>query len=204
MPSPKKPKRPPPPPPQSSPSRSPRVTKIIPAKQIEQDPILTFDIIVRGNSVPVRIRTDIDAVALDQLPPDFKHLNAVFPRANASDLGKARIQEERTLNELGWKLCWLNPKLNGKKCLLQRALDAYRSKYSPVSLKPRRGKRAVEEVTARLLHQEQFHQKYMTPSPYMSLGYHQRKMLDDEDDDETTSNGLSAAELLRNLVDGRL
>jgi hypothetical protein len=214
MPSPKKPKRPPP---QTSPvvsSRSPRVARNsphVPAKRnvpLEpQDPILTFDIIVRGNPVPVRIRTDIDTVSLDQLPQDFKHLNAVFPRANASTdtLGKTRIQEERTLNELGWKLCWLNPKLNGKKGLLQRALDAYRSKFSPMSLKPRRGKRAVEEVTARLLHhQQQFHQKYMTPSPYMSLGYHHRKMLDEEEDDETTSNGLSAAELLRNLVDGRL
>ncbi|KAG1230151.1 hypothetical protein G6F68_019316 [Rhizopus microsporus] len=42
------------------------------------------------------------------------------------------------LNELSWKLAYLNPRiLAGKKNLLQRALDVYRTKFMP-SLQPRR------------------------------------------------------------------
>ena len=40
---------------------------------------------------------------------------------------------ECAMNELGWKLAYLNPsKLNGKKVALMAAIDAFRERFDPM------------------------------------------------------------------------
>lgn len=59
-----------------------------------------------------------------------------------------RWEFETRLNQLAWRLAWLNaPLLSGNKWLLQRALDTYRQKISSdLSLRPRAGKRVLFET----------------------------------------------------------
>ncbi|CEP14211.1 hypothetical protein [Parasitella parasitica] len=91
-----------------------------------------------------RIKISVETVSLDEISQDFRKQNCPFPRALATSNpdhyvgGRARWMEDSICNELCWKLAYLNPRvLAGKKNLLQRALDIYRSKFMP-SLKPRK------------------------------------------------------------------
>ncbi|KAG0178924.1 telomere binding protein [Apophysomyces sp. BC1021] len=80
-----------------------------------------------------RIKTNVQDIELQDIPPLFRQSNSVFPKALAKDAGS----DKTTCNELGWKLAWLNQKhLSNKRILLQRALDLYRATYLP-SLPPR-------------------------------------------------------------------
>ncbi|KAF9204223.1 hypothetical protein BGZ49_005565 [Haplosporangium sp. Z 27] len=119
---------------------------------------INFDGFVQGRSQSLRICCDIDHVKVEELPFDFKKLNCVYPRSfialGAEDLGEsplseshqsqqwkflsARQAEEIYLNEIGWKLASLNRSLlNGKRLLLQQALDAYRRRFLPATCHPR-------------------------------------------------------------------
>ncbi|GAN10245.1 hypothetical protein MAM1_0334d09783 [Mucor ambiguus] len=91
-----------------------------------------------------RIKINVETVSLDEISQEFRKQNCPFPRAAATTNpeqyvgGRARWMEDTICNELCWKLAYLNPRvLAGKKNLLQRALDIYRSKFMP-SLKPRK------------------------------------------------------------------
>ncbi|KAI8640468.1 hypothetical protein BD408DRAFT_419773 [Parasitella parasitica] len=91
-----------------------------------------------------RIKINVEAVSLDEISQDFRKQNCPFPKASATTNpdyyvgGRDRWMEDSICNELCWKLAYLNPRvLAGKKNLLQRALDIYRSKFMP-SLKPRK------------------------------------------------------------------
>ncbi|KAG0222726.1 hypothetical protein BGW42_006348, partial [Actinomortierella wolfii] len=110
----------------------------------------SFDARLSGKTVKLELNSDIDHVLVESLPTEFKSANSVFPRAyitEDADIDEATIQwtmfgirqaEESLLNEIGWKLCWVNQdKLAGKKLLLQQALDAYRRKFLPDTFHPR-------------------------------------------------------------------
>ncbi|KAI8374521.1 uncharacterized protein BYT42DRAFT_483301, partial [Radiomyces spectabilis] len=91
----------------------------------------------------IRIKIGIEHVNLNEITPEFRQCNCVYPRAMALRSDQAvglymRWMEEVKCNEMGWKLAWLNPRhLANKKNLLQRALDTYRSKFMP-ELRPRK------------------------------------------------------------------
>ncbi|OBZ85769.1 hypothetical protein A0J61_06180 [Choanephora cucurbitarum] len=89
-----------------------------------------------GSTTKCRIRINIETIALDVIDMTFRKNNCVFPRAiqltsDMPNLSQRRIDEVKC-NEIGWKLCWLNPRqLANKKNLLQRALDLYRNQFAP-------------------------------------------------------------------------
>ncbi|KAG0023885.1 hypothetical protein BGZ81_007899 [Podila clonocystis] len=100
---------------------------------------------VQGQFQPLQIIVSVDQVPLDSLDFEFKKRNCVYPRSfldthespHWNTFG-IRQAEESYLNEIGWKLCWLNlTLLNGNKLLLQQALDAYRRRFLPVTAQPR-------------------------------------------------------------------
>ncbi|CAO3616306.1 unnamed protein product [Mucor fragilis] len=91
-----------------------------------------------------RIKINVETVSLDEISQEFRKQNCPFPRAAATTSpeqyvgGHVKWMEDTICNELCWKLAYLNPRvLAGKKNLLQRALDIYRTKFMP-SLKPRK------------------------------------------------------------------
>ncbi|RCI03610.1 hypothetical protein CU098_009853 [Rhizopus stolonifer] len=95
------------------------------------------------NNTRYRIKINIEAVSLDEIPDEFRKQNCAFPKAVSVDPehyvgGRTRWLEDSMINELGWKLAYLNPRvLSGKKNFLQRALDVYRTKFMPL-LHPRK------------------------------------------------------------------
>ncbi|CEJ02425.1 hypothetical protein RMCBS344292_16431 [Rhizopus microsporus] len=91
----------------------------------------------------IRIKINLDAVALDDISDEFRKANCPFPRAiHAPANGSIRWIEESRCNEIAWKLAWLNPKhLAGRKNLLQRTLDLYRNKFVPDLLPRKHSKR---------------------------------------------------------------
>ncbi|KAI8144127.1 hypothetical protein BJV82DRAFT_608402 [Fennellomyces sp. T-0311] len=98
-------------------------------------------IMTDDNDGRYRIKINVENVALDAIPEDFRIANCVFPRAMTAEAhynDKRRWIEETMCNELAWKLAWLNQRyLAGKKNLLQRAMDMYRVKFMP-ALQPRK------------------------------------------------------------------
>ncbi|KAJ3033680.1 hypothetical protein HDV00_005899 [Rhizophlyctis rosea] len=110
---------------------------------------IEFESIYDGTPIKTRIRVDVDSIALEDIPEDFRVAHAVFPRALVvggealtGRMKEVREREERC-NEWGWKLAWLNEGLRGRKVLLQRGVDAFRQHFTGVGV--RRGKGIVEE-----------------------------------------------------------
>ncbi|RIA98616.1 hypothetical protein C1645_749378 [Glomus cerebriforme] len=103
---------------------------------------LTLEIFEKGISTKIRIRVDIETVELMNISEEFKKNNCVFPKANVpkNEYQGNKYEFETACNELGWKLAFLNPnKLDGKKQLLHKAIELYRSKYT-TELRPKRGR----------------------------------------------------------------
>ncbi|KAF9113270.1 hypothetical protein BGX27_001915 [Mortierella sp. AM989] len=118
---------------------------------------IEFDRYFQGQFQKSRIRCDIMHVKVEEIPFDFKKSNCVYPRSflalEAEQLDEpssssghhqqwksvgARQAEEAYLNEIGWKLCFINRTLlDGKRLLLQQALDAYRRRFLPATCHPR-------------------------------------------------------------------
>jgi hypothetical protein len=89
---------------------------------------LTFQYTERGHSTEYCIRIDTDSVNLDDLSIEFKTQNSVYPKAfcDKSEYKGNRWNYESTVNDIGWRLCYLNPDLlTGKRGLLQRAVDRF-------------------------------------------------------------------------------
>ncbi|GJJ69036.1 hypothetical protein EMPS_01382 [Entomortierella parvispora] len=112
----------------------------------ELDLLLDFEGYDQGRFKNLTILCDVNRVQLDDLSLEFKKANCVYPRSFLT--GRTRLDqwntsgvkqaEESYLNELGWRLCSLNrPLLDGKRLLLQQALDAYRRKFLPLTCHPR-------------------------------------------------------------------
>ncbi|CAG8442992.1 10169_t:CDS:2 [Funneliformis mosseae] len=101
---------------------------------------LTLESFEKGTSTKIRIRVDVDAINLMEIPEEFKKNNCIFPKANVPK-NEYQGSNEANINELGWKLAFLNQsKLDGKKSLLQKAIDLYRTKYNTAEIRPRRGR----------------------------------------------------------------
>ena len=92
---------------------------------------LLFTYSTKGHIQEYCISIDVDNLSLDDIPDDFKSENCVYPRAlvpREAYTGN-RYEYETIVNELAWKLTWLNPTiLSGKRGLIQRAVDSYRNR----------------------------------------------------------------------------
>lgn len=92
------------------------------------------------------IRCDVESVNTEELSPDFKAANCVYPRAcNGKDQYKGnRLQYETECNAVGWALAQLNPPLREKRGLIQRAVDSWRNSNQDVKLRSRRVRRMAK------------------------------------------------------------
>ena len=110
----------------------------------------------RGRLVETKIRLNVDVVDLARIDDKFRAANCLFPHAyhqmvqlfgsagtpSTASLAAAAGQDdmwlfECAINELGWKLAYLNPsKLGGKKVALMAAIDAFRERFEPMHQGP--------------------------------------------------------------------
>lgn len=101
----------------------------------------------------VRVRVSLDEVSLEEIPDAFRRDHCVFPRRFVSihaSYGESEIEYEQTeeikkeqaINEIGWKLAWLNMRLFANRpSFLQRAVDAYRNKIELITCEEKWGTR---------------------------------------------------------------
>ncbi|KAL8940666.1 MAG: hypothetical protein Q9211_002171 [Gyalolechia sp. 1 TL-2023] len=92
------------------------------------------------------IRCDVESVNVDQLGPEFKNENCVYPRAccNKDQYRGNRLAYETECNTVGWALAELNPCLRGKRGLIQRAVDSWRNSNQDPRLRSRRVRRMAK------------------------------------------------------------
>lgn len=92
------------------------------------------------------IRCDVESVNVDQLAPDFKTENCVYPRAcgGKEQYRGNRLNYETECNTVGWALAELNPCLRGKRGLIQRAVDSWRNSNQDPRLRSRRVRRQAK------------------------------------------------------------
>ncbi|GIZ45683.1 hypothetical protein CKM354_000884000 [Cercospora kikuchii] len=92
------------------------------------------------------IRCDVESVNVDELSPEFKSANCVYPRACCGkDQYKGnRLHYESECNAVGWALAQLNPNLREKRGLIQRAVDSWRNSNQDVRLRSRRVRRMAK------------------------------------------------------------
>lgn len=98
---------------------------------------ITFNFNNKGETNRMKIRVDIENADINEMDDDFRRNNCIYPMAmvGRDAYPGNRFEYEASSNELAWKLAWLNAqKLAGKKNLLQRAVDAYRSKFEADNL----------------------------------------------------------------------
>ena len=89
------------------------------------------------------IRCDVEKVDAKSLPAEFKESNCVYPRAcdPKHPYKGNRLSYETECNEVGWALAWLNPELQAKRGLIQRAVDSWRNSATDPKLRSRRVRR---------------------------------------------------------------
>lgn len=92
------------------------------------------------------IRCDVESVNVDQLNPEFKTENCVYPRACCSkdQYRGNRLVYETECNTVGWALAELNACLRGKRGLIQRAVDSWRNSNQDPRLRSRRVRRMAK------------------------------------------------------------
>jgi len=92
------------------------------------------------------IRCDVESVNVDQLNPEFKTENCVYPRACCSkdQYRGNRLVYESECNTVGWALAELNACLRGKRGLIQRAVDSWRNSNQDPRLRSRRVRRMAK------------------------------------------------------------
>jgi hypothetical protein len=122
------------------------------------------------------IRCDVESVNADNLSPEFKTENCVYPRAccGKEQYRGNRLNYETECNTVGWALAELNPCLRGKRGLIQRAVDSWRNSNQDPKLRSRRVRRNAKihsrkNVAASQQQQQQQHAAHMAgpsgPSP---------------------------------------
>lgn len=92
------------------------------------------------------IRCDVESVNVDNLSPEFKTENCVYPRACCSrdQYRGNRLVYETECNTVGWALAELNAPLRGKRGLIQRAVDSWRNSNQDPRLRSRRVRRMAK------------------------------------------------------------
>lgn len=90
---------------------------------------ITFEFARDGVKMEYTIRCDTESVNLDDLSPEFKTENCVYPGAcvPVEEYNGKRLLYEMECNTLGWALACLNPCLRSKHGLIRRAVDSWRS-----------------------------------------------------------------------------
>jgi len=90
-----------------------------------------------------RIRCDVDSVSSAALGIAFQRANCVYPRAfvDRSVYTGNRYEYESECNSIGWALAELNPALQGKRGLIQRAVDSWRNSNQDEKMQSRRMRR---------------------------------------------------------------
>lgn len=112
--------------------------------QRKQDGINTIKFEYSKERVKVmhEIQCNVDSIDIDQLTNEFKDLNCVYPRAHGKgDYKGSRLNYETECNRTGWALAALNPQLQGKRGLIQRAVDSWRNCANDPKLRSRRVRR---------------------------------------------------------------
>ena len=92
------------------------------------------------------IRCDVESVNIDELSPEFKSENCVYPRACCprDQYRGNRLMYETDCNRIGWALAQLNVPLRGKRGLIQRAVDSWRNSNQDPRLRSRRVRRMAK------------------------------------------------------------
>ncbi|KAK6593344.1 ribosomal protein l24e [Botrytis cinerea] len=92
------------------------------------------------------IRCDVESINVENLGPEFKTENCVYPRACCSkdQYRGNRLVYETECNTVGWALAELNPCLRGKRGLIQRAVDSWRNSNQDPRLRSRRVRRMAK------------------------------------------------------------
>lgn len=95
------------------------------------------------------IRCDVESVNTNDLSPEFKTENCVYPRATVpkEQYKGNRHGYETDCNQVGWALAELNPCLRGKRGLIQRAVDSWRNSNQDPRLRSRRVRRQAKSTT---------------------------------------------------------
>ncbi|KAG9533044.1 hypothetical protein KCU93_g598, partial [Aureobasidium melanogenum] len=93
-----------------------------------------------------QIRCDVESVVIDDLTPEFKTANCVYPGAYSGKEGYKgnRLHYESECNAVGWALAHLNPALREKRGLIQRAVDSWRNSNQDPRLRSRRVRRQAK------------------------------------------------------------
>ena len=92
------------------------------------------------------IRCDVENITIENLTPEFKTDNCVYPRACCpkEQYRGNRLVYETECNAVGWALAELNPCLRGKRGLIQRAVDSWRNSNQDPRLRSRRVRRMAK------------------------------------------------------------
>lgn len=92
------------------------------------------------------IRCDVESINIDDLTPEFKNANCVYPRAccGKNEYKGNRLHYESECNAVGWALAQLNPNLREKRGLIQRAVDSWRNSNQDPRLRSRRVRRQAK------------------------------------------------------------
>lgn len=92
------------------------------------------------------IRCDVESVNIDELSPEFRQENCVYPRACCpkEQYRGNRLMYETDCNRVGWALAQLNIPLRGKRGLIQRAVDSWRNSNQDPRLRSRRVRRMAK------------------------------------------------------------
>ncbi|KAK6504968.1 hypothetical protein TWF481_006901 [Arthrobotrys musiformis] len=100
------------------------------------------------------IRCDVESVNVDNLTPEFKQENCVYPRACCpkDQYRGNRLVYETECNTVGWALAELNPPLRGKRGLIQRAVDSWRNSNQDPRLRSRRVRRMAKLNNRKAVH----------------------------------------------------
>ena len=89
---------------------------------------ITFEYSHDGIKMEYTIRCNTDSVNVDDLSPEFRTENCVYPGAcvPTKEYNGKRLLYETECNTLGWALARLNPLLRNKRGLIRRAVDSWR------------------------------------------------------------------------------
>ncbi|KAI4606938.1 hypothetical protein J4E83_009849 [Alternaria metachromatica] len=86
-----------------------------------------------GVATEYTVRRDIETVDIESLPLEFKRDNCIYPQAlGPRDRYKGVNQDdEKLLNAIGWALAELNPSLQGRRGVLQKAVEVIFCSFKP-------------------------------------------------------------------------
>lgn len=116
------------------------------------------------------IRCDVESVTIEDLSPEFKQENCVYPRACCpkDQYRGNRLMYETDCNRVGWALAQLNVPLRGKRGLIQRAVDSWRNSNQDPRLRSRRVRR-MAKMNSRKQVSPHAGAAAMPPQPGMSM-----------------------------------